>query len=105
MAALRGGKGVLVRNLIVALVLVCGSPNTSFADLIHACVAKANGKVRVVASPGMCDNKAGECDICTPGKKTCEDDTVVTCNAQGQGYTRVNGVPCSLLRASTIRAV
>jgi hypothetical protein len=41
--------------------------------------------------PGMCDNAAGECDVCTPGKKTCEGDTVVTCNGQGQAYTRA---PC-----------
>jgi hypothetical protein len=38
--------------------------------------------------PGLCDNVAGECDICTPGEKKCEGDTVLTCDSKGQNYTR-----------------
>src|SRR5262245_37997873 len=44
--------------VLVALALVLCLGQSAFADTINACVAKPNGKIRIVANTGMC--KASE---------------------------------------------
>jgi hypothetical protein len=59
--ALRDFVGANERGLSVfrltLLVLLLATPALGQADVIHACVAKSNGKVRIVAVAGMCNSR------------------------------------------------
>ena len=42
---------------LTLLVLLLAAPALAKADVIHACVAKSNGKLRIVAAAGMCNTR------------------------------------------------
>jgi hypothetical protein len=67
------------------------TPNkfTCQGDVLKQC--NADGTAFNTIKPcdkGLCDGVAGECDVCTPGQKSCETGTNVarTCAANGQSY-------------------
>lgn len=51
----------------------CNADRTAFED-VEPCAA------------GLCDATGGQCDVCTPGDKTCVAGAPTTCNDEGQGY-------------------
>jgi EGF-like domain len=64
------------------------------ADKLRQCNADQTALMDVSqCQPGWCDAAGGQCDVCAPGSKGCDGNTVMTCNAQGQGSTREDCPP------------
>jgi cysteine-rich repeat protein len=60
--------------------------NTDTNEL-RRCNAAENGYELIKAcAPAVCDPLGGQCDVCTPGAKSCQGNAVLTCSADGQGY-------------------
>jgi hypothetical protein len=52
------------------------------------CNVDGTNAATIDCTPGFCDPAGAECDKCQGGQKTCQGNSVMTCNADGQTQTR-----------------
>ncbi|HEX4353357.1 MAG TPA: DUF4215 domain-containing protein, partial [Polyangiales bacterium] len=56
-------------------------------DTLEQCNGDGTGFTSMSScAKGMCDATGSDCNLCQPGVKSCDQRTVLTCNASGQGY-------------------
>jgi hypothetical protein len=57
-------------------------------DELRECNAARDGYQRLdTCGAGLCDETAGECDVCFAGARDCAGDSARECREDGQGYT------------------
>jgi hypothetical protein len=62
-------------------------------DTLNGCNTSLTAFVPIMTcDAGLCDQAQGQCDVCIANAKECDQDTVVTCSADGQMATRS---PCT----------
>jgi hypothetical protein len=62
-------------------------------DTLNGCNTSLTALAPIMTcDAGLCDQAQGECDVCIANAKECDQDTVVTCSADGQMATRS---PCT----------
>jgi hypothetical protein len=64
----------------------CDAGKTAcMGDTLTRCNADGTGFTNQTAcGSGLCDAAGGDCNVCQPGEKSCDQNNVLTCNAEGQ---------------------